>query len=288
MSEQTNQIPLEILRGRRANLDSLSLKDGSMEFAYDTGGLFFDVADQATNRVQRIQVSTNRLVQTSNNDGTLIINELSFDQVNNKLDKVTDIPENHVVLAGPGGTLIDSNKTIDEIGTRTTVLFTEVVLESDNWVSVTKTQVVPCPDVLANSTIIVSPKEPEKSTQYNIYCSNQANSQLTFKYLDSQPREDITFYVVIYENIPEDENFTRVIRTAALNPDEWTGIGDTQRFHDDGIKIGSVITVSPVNVEEAISYNIYASEQGVGYIDFKYQSKPEVPINFYVLIENYS
>lgn len=79
MSEQTNQIPLEILRGRRANLDSLSLKDGSMEFAYDTGGLFFDVADQATNRVQRIQVSTNRLVQTSNNDGTLIINELSFD-----------------------------------------------------------------------------------------------------------------------------------------------------------------------------------------------------------------
>ena len=275
MSEQTNQIPLEILRGRRANLDSLSLKDGSMEFAYDTGGLFFDVADQATNRVQRIQVSTNRLVQTSNNDGTLIINELSFDQVNNKLDKVTDIPENHVVLAGPGGTLIDSNKTIDEIGTRTTVLFTEVVLESNNWVSVTKTQVVPCPDVLANSTIIVSPKEPEKSTQYNIYCSNQANSQLTFKYLDSQPREDITFYVVIYENIPEDENFTRVIRTAALNPDEWTGVG-------------SVITVSPVNVEEAIPYNIYASEQGVGYIDFKYQSKPEIPINFYVLIENYS
>lgn len=288
MSEQTNQIPLEILRGRRANLDSLSLKDGSMEFAYDTGGLFFDVADQATNRVQRIQVSTNRLVQTSNNDGTLIINELSFDQVNNKLDKVTDIPENHVVLAGPGGTLIDSNKTIDEIGTRTTVLFTEVVLESDDWVSVTKTQVVPCPDVLANSTIIVSPKEPEKSTQYNIYCSNQANSQLTFKYLDSQPREDITFYVVIYENIPEDENFTRVIRTAALNPDEWTGVGDTQRFHDDGIKIGSVITVSPVNIEEAIPYNIYASEQGVGYIDFKYGIKPEIPINFYVLIENYS
>ena len=79
MSEPTNQIPLEILRGRRANLDSLSLKDGSMEFTYDTGGLFFDVADQATNRVQRIQVSTNRLVQTSNNDGTLIINELSFD-----------------------------------------------------------------------------------------------------------------------------------------------------------------------------------------------------------------
>lgn len=288
MSEQTNQIPLEILRGRRANLDSLSLKDGSMEFAYDTGGLFFDVADQATNRVQRIQVSTNRLVQTSNNDGTLIINELSFDQVNNKLDKVTDIPENHVVLAGPGGTLIDSNKTIDEIGTRTTVLFTEVVLESDDWVSVTKTQVVPCPDVLANSTIIVSPKEPEKSTQYNIYCSNQANSQLTFKYLDSQPREDITFYVVIYENIPEDENFTRVIRTAALNPDEWTGVGNTQRFHDDGIKIGSVITVSPVNIEEAIPYNIYASEQGVGYIDFKYGIKPEIPINFYVLIENYS
>lgn len=288
MSEQTNQIPLEILRGRRANLDSLSLKDGSMEFAYDTGGLFFDVTDQGTNRVQRVQVSTNRLVQTSNNDGTLIINELSFDQVNNKLDKVTNIPENNVILAGPGGTLIDSNKTIDEIGTRTTVLFTEVVLESDNWVSVTKTQVVACPDVLKNSTIIVSPKEPEKSIRYNIYCSDQANSQLTFKYLDSQPREDITFYVVIYENIPEDENFTRIIRTAALNPDEWTGVGNTQRFHDDGIKIGSVITVSPVNVEEAIPYNIYASEQGVGYIDFKYQSKPEIPINFYVLIENYS
>ena len=288
MSEQTNQIPLEILRGRRANLDSLSLKDGSMEFAYDTGGLFFDITDQGTNRVQRVQVSTNRLVETSNNDGTLIINELSFDQVNNKLDKLTNVPENHVVISGPGGTLIDSNKTIDEIGTRTTVLFTEVILESDNWVSVTKTQVVACQDVLKNSTIIVSPKEPEKSTQYNIYCSDQANSQLTFKYLDSQPREDITFYVVIYENIPEDENFIRVIRTAALNPDEWTGVGNTQRFHDDGIKIGSVITVSPVNIEEAIPYNIYASEQGVGYIDFKYGIKSEVPINFYVLIENYS
>ena len=288
MSEQTNQIPLEILRGRRANLDSLSLKDGSMEFAYDTGGLFFDVTDQGTNRVQRVQVSTNRLVQTSNNDGTLIVNELSFDQVNNKLDKVTNIPENNVILAGPGGTLIDSNKTIDEIGSRTTVFFTEVTLEFSDWVTTTKTQTVACPDVLTNSTIVVSPKEPEKSIRYNIYCSAQSNGELTFKYLDTQPREDIIFYIVIYENIPEDEDFTRVIRTAALNPEGWTGIGNTQRYHDDAIKIGSVITVSPVNIEEALPYNIYASEQGIGYIDFKYGIKPEIPINFYVLIENYS
>ena len=288
MSEQTNQIPLEILRGRRSNLDTLSLKDGSMEFTYDTGELFFDVTDQGTNRVQRIQVATNKLIKTTNNDGTLIINELSFDQVNNKLDKVSNIPEDHVVLAGPGGTLIDSNKTIDEIGSRTTVLFTEVILESDNWVTTTKTQIVACPDVLSNSTIIVSPKEPEKSIQYNIYCSAQANGELTFKYLDTQPREDISFYIVIYENIPEDEDFTRVIRIAALNPDEWTGTGNTQRYHDDAIKIGSVITVSPVNIEEALPYNIYASEQGIGYIDFKYGIKPEIPINFYVLIENYS
>lgn len=288
MSEPINQIPLEILRGRRANLDSLSLKDGSMEFAYDTGGLFFDVTDQGTNRVQRVQVSTNRLVQTSNNDGTLIVNELSFDQVNNKLDKVTNIPENHVILAGPGGTLIDSNKTIDKIGSRTTILFTEVTLESSDWVTTTKTQTVACPDVLTNSTIVVSPKEPEKSIQYNIYCSAQSNGELTFKYLDTKPREDIIFYIVIYENIPEDEDFTRVIRTAALNPEGWTGMGNTQRYHDDAIKIGSVITVSPVNIEEALPYNIYASEQGIGYIDFKYGIKPEIPINFYVLIENYS
>lgn len=63
---------------------------------------------------------------------------------------------------------------------------------------------------------------------------------------------------------------------------------NTQRYHDDAIKIGSVITVSPVNIEEALPYNIYASEQGIGYIDFKYGIKPEIPINFYVLIENYS
>lgn len=288
MSEQTNQIPLEILRGRRANLDSLSLKDGSMEFTYDTGGLFFDVTDQATNRVQRVQVSTDRLVKATNNDGTLIVNELSFDQVNNKLDKVSSIPENNIVLAGPNGTLIDSGKKVDEVGAGASVIFTEVVLESDKWVSTTKSQVVACPDMLSDSIVIVSPKDPEKSMQYNIYCSAQANSQLTFKYIDSQPREDIIFYIVINENIPEDEDFKRVIRTAALNPSEWNGVGNTQRFHDDGIGIGSVITVSPVNIEEALPYNIYASEQGVGYIDFKYGIKPDIPINFYVLIENYS
>lgn len=290
MSEQN--IPLEPLRGRRSNLDALSLKDGSMEFAYDTGGLYFDVKT-ASGTVERIQVSTDRLVKTQNNDGTLITNTLSFDQVNNKLDRVTSKDsgtsmEGHIVTLNADGTLRDSGLKQDEIGLSSALMFTEITLSSNNWISTTKTQIVSCPNVDTDSIVIVSPKEPEISTKYNIYCNDQGNGSLTFKYLNSIPKEDVTFNIIIYGNIPNDNNTRRVLGIAELNPNNWSSKLQTQRYYNDAIKTGSVITVSPVDIEKAMPYNIIAISQGTSYIDFKYINKPDEPIQFYVFIENYN
>lgn len=290
MSEQP-KIPLEILRGRRAHLDDLSLKDGSMEFAYDTGGLYFDVRNDS-NQLERVQVSTNRLVKTTNNQGTLIINELDYDQVANKLDRVTPKdPESgvsgNVIIGGIDGTLVDSGIKLNDVGMGASVIFSEVVLESDKWINSTQSQVVVVPNVLATSTVIVSPKEPEISIRSNIYCSAQQDGQLTFKYISAKPKQDVVFYVVINGDIPEDSDFTRETTTVYLNPDNWTGTKNTQRVYAN-IKLSSVVTVSPVNVEQALPYNIYAVDQGNGYVDFTYGIKPEETIPFYLLIETYS
>lgn len=282
-------------RGRRQRLDDINVTDGQMLFTIDTGGLYIDYKDER-GALERGQVSASKLVKAERNvGGTVITSTLEFDQVANKLDRITpkkteagyDMTGN-IVEIGPNGVLLDTGMKKEDIGMGSQLIFAETVLESTDWTATTKSQRVPVPNVLEDSIVLVSPKFPQESMKYNIYCSAQEDEFLTFTYIDAQPTQDITFNIMILGKSASEEDQTRFVESAYLNPDGWTD--NTQRYYTNAqvLKESSVVTVSPINVLAAMPYNIYAYDQGNGYIDFRCEQVPEESIGFYLLIENFN
>lgn len=282
-------------RGRRQRLDDINVTDGQMLFTIDTGGLYIDYKDERGN-LERGQVSASKLVKAEKNTGgTVITSTLEFDQVANKLDRITpkkteagyDMTGN-IVEIGPNGILLDTGMKKEDIGMGSQLIFAETVLESSDWIATTKSQRVPVPNVLEDSIVLVSPKFPQESMKYNIYCSAQEDEFLTFTYIDAQPTQDITFNIMILGKSAAEEDQTHFVESAYLNPDGWTN--NTQRYYTNAqvLKESSVVTVSPIDVLTAMPYNIYAYDQGNGYVDFKCEQVPEESIGFYLLIENFN
>lgn len=278
-------------RGKREKLDDISIVNGQQLFTSDTGSLYIDVLDE-TQALKRIQITASDLVKfEKSSSGVPITSKLTFDQISKKLDRITPVsPDgdmtNNVVIIGPNGTVIDSGVKIDDVGLGSSIIFTEVSLSVSEWSESTHSQIVAVPNLLEDSIVIVSPKDIPETIKYNIYCSKQQDGLLEFTYLNSKPKSDIVFNIVIQgKSALEDEN-KRFLAHVYLNPSEWND--NIQRVYDEHILESSVITVSPINVTQAIPYNIYGLEQGIGYIDFKCAIKPEETVGYYLLIENYS
>jgi hypothetical protein len=77
----------------------------------------------------------------------------------------------NIVEIGPNGILLDTGMKKEDIGMGSQLIFAETVLESTDWTATTKSQRVPVPNVLEDSIVLVSPKFPQESMKYNIYCS---------------------------------------------------------------------------------------------------------------------
>lgn len=296
-------------RGTRSKLNTIPVADGQLLFGvntsdtsdgtngnYKTVGVYLDIDNGG---LERYQVASEKLVKVREiSGGDIQTTFLDFDQVNNKVDRAipndtTDenyTMEGNVAVLTANGGIKDTGKKIEDVGSGSGSIFAEVVLEQGQWNTMTRSQQVPVPNILKDSIVIVSPKFPNESMRFNIYCSAQDNGTLTFTYLERQPTQDIAFNIVIEEKFkPEDER-DRYVVEGYLNPNDW--IGNKQKVYpktqSSKFSISSVVTVTPMDIIKAMPYNIYASGQGNDYIEFTCGTKPDEMLGYYFLVDNYN